>query len=295
MNLSILTKGEPSEFQPGIHFGMSREEYDAIPAFSQTALKKWMALSEIPSEFKFWLDNRDSEPQSEALLLGSALDCLLLEPDDFDDKFVVAPEGINRRTKEGKDAWQKIVDSGKTILTHDQSASVASMARALKSNESTRDVFHYCKKAVICAEIEGFPCKGEIDLFNPNTEHLPDLKTCRDVAPSAFAKSAADLGYDIQAEFYRALARANGIEKNVFDWVCVRNSEPWTVAVYTFSPLESDDDAYVADAAMRRIIDAMQSLARQIESGSFEDCADWRRIKWPSWHVANARKVAGEA
>ena len=103
MNLSALCHGDPLPFEPGIHAGVSREAYDRIPALSATVLKKWLSLGEIPSEFAYWMRTRWEETPSEAMLLGSALDCQLLDG-DFLNRFAVAP-ALDRRTTAGKAQW----------------------------------------------------------------------------------------------------------------------------------------------------------------------------------------------
>src|SRR4029077_11274383 len=115
----------------GIHANVSRAGYDAIPAVSCTALKRWNSLGEIPSEFAYWMRTRWDEKPTEALLIGRALDCAMLDG-TFEREFAVGPD-VDRRTTAGKAHWAafKAANKEKTILTADQGATVSAMAEAL--------------------------------------------------------------------------------------------------------------------------------------------------------------------
>lgn len=56
--------------------------------------------------------------QTTALLVGSAVHKMVLEPETFDSEFVIAPD-INRRTKNGKEEYADFLKSaaGKSIIT----------------------------------------------------------------------------------------------------------------------------------------------------------------------------------
>jgi len=250
-----LAKGEPLDLGPGIHRGLSREDYDRLPSINQSTLKKWIDIVILkggcPKKFKHWFDHRNDGEMSEPLLLGSALDCLILEPDAFIHKFIVEPDKAPKRPtakqletaiKKGDHAvieaaafWESFDEeaNGKLLLSDDQNRRVLGMRDSLAADEKTADVWKYCQKTVLQANLEGFPCKGEVDLFANTTEFLFDLKTTRDASRNAFGKSAWDLGYHIQAAFYLKLCEALGLDKRAFSFIAVENEEPYCVAAYT--------------------------------------------------------------
>ena len=197
-----------------IKLAVSRAEYDALPYWNQSLVKRWLELGSVPSKFKFWYDHRQEEKLTESCLLGLALDCLMIEPDQFENRFVVVPK-CDRRTKEGKEAWRQFENYSKDrqLLTFDQNLIVWNMEEALQEHVSTADVFTNCKKAVITADMFGFPCKGEIDLWEDKTAHIWDLKALQDVSQEGFVSALAKFRYYIQATFYLELARAAGVPK----------------------------------------------------------------------------------
>jgi hypothetical protein len=273
---------------PGIHHNLSREAYDAIPAFSCTVLKKWPSLGEIPSEFAYWMRTRWEEKPTEALLIGQALDCHMLNG-NFSAMFAVAPE-VDRRTTAGKAQWTAFMASnkGKTVLTADQGEKVGQMATALQRAPSLDGVFPNCKKTVLVGELWGYPCKAEIDLFSQNSQHLLDLKTARDVSSHWFAKAFLDLGYDCQATFYLLLAKACGLDKRVFDFIAVKNDAPWTVKVHSFD-IENPEHRVIYDACGIRLARAAGAIAARLEFNNFKDPQDWELLEIPAWALSQAK------
>ncbi|GAT35597.1 pDDEXK-like protein of unknown function [Terrimicrobium sacchariphilum] len=279
-----LAQGEPLDLGPGILRGLSREQYDRLPSINQSTLKKWIEIVMVgggcPRKFKHWFDTRNDGEKTEGLLLGSALDCLILEPGAFESKFAVAPAGLNLRTNAGKAAMEAFesANAGKDILTAKQEQTVLAMREALEKDEKTTDVWKYCQKAVLQAEIEGYPCKGEVDLFSNNTEYLFDLKTSRDASGKAFGKSAWDLGYHIQAAFYLMLCSALGLKKSSFSFVVVENTAPYCVAAYT---LDWTSDAM--QYARKLITEAMPQFAYHFTRNQWPDFSDFEPIKFPKY------------
>lgn len=279
-----LAKGELLDLGYGIHRGLSREDYDRLPSINQSTLKKWIEIVVMeggcPKKFKHWFDTRNDGEKSESLLLGSALDCLILEPGEFDAKYAVAPSGLNLRTNAGKAALEafEAANAGKDILTAKQEQLVLAMREALEKDEKTSDVWKYCQKAVLQAEIDGLPCKGEVDLFSDNTDFLFDLKTTKNASKKPFGKSAWELGYHVQAAFYLMLSEALGLEKKSFCFVAVENTAPHCVAAYT---LDWTSDAM--QYARKLIMQAFVPMSHCFRSNNWPDFGDFETLTFPKY------------
>jgi len=312
--LAKLCHGTPRPVSPGIYYDFPRADYDNIAALSCTALKKWLECADFPSRFAKWLEGRWTEAPTESLLIGSALDCMLLNETSFDQCFAVVPQDApprpSNRTRNAKkpapasleaiEYWDKflVAAEGKQILTAGQYGAALRMQESLREAECAAGIFTHCRKAVIVAELFGFPCKCEVDLFLEKSEHLWDLKTTRTIAPeAAFARASLELGYDCQATFYLLMAQAAGFpEKRIFNFVAVENEEPWTPAVYSFLPYGDGEIGEkhhaIFDACRLRLARAAGGLVTRLERGIFRDTADYRPLLFPDYAVARAEKEA---
>jgi PDDEXK-like domain of unknown function (DUF3799) len=313
-SLAKLCRDVPQPVSPGIYFDFPRAAYDNIPALSCTALRKWLEFADFPSRFADWLKDRWTETPTESLLLGSALDCMILNRNCFDQCFVVVPENAparpNKRTRNAKDPspaslkaidyWDKFLAGaeGKQILSAGQYAAVVRMQQSLREAECAAGIFDHCRKAVIVTQLFDYPCKCEIDLFLENSEHLWDLKSSCDVASElAFGRACVDLGYHIQGTFYLLMAQAAGLDKKIFNFVAVENEKPWTPAVYSFLPYDesilSEEDREkhrnIFAACRLWLARAAGALVTRLERDSFRDTADYRPIRFPAYAVARAR------
>lgn len=83
---------------PGIYFDISNEDYHAGNGVSKSQLDM-VALS--PALLQWQKSAPVDTEKLKALDMGTALHCLLLEPEEFDKRFIVAPT-FNRRTNQGK-------------------------------------------------------------------------------------------------------------------------------------------------------------------------------------------------
>lgn len=275
---------------PGVYYDMSRTEYQLIPRHNQTTLKRWLSLGDIPSEFAYWRDSQHDD-EKDCFLVGQALDCLLLEPDKYNDRFAVGPVG-NRQTKAGKEAWADFlkISCNHQILTASQGHLVSKMADALKNSQKVSDVFKHCQKAVLIADLFGFPCKGEVDLWDggKKTEHIWDVKQLKDVSRKGFKKAFIEWGYDIQATFYLSLAMSLGFEKTIFSFICVKNSPPYTVRVHSFEPKTKPRHDLLYNICLSEIQTSLEELDRRIKSDDFKDDDDWESIDIPEWRLRTA-------
>ena len=91
---------------------MTEKEYRQHEGISRSQLWK---IRESPEKFKYAMEH--PEEPTPALLFGQMVHKLVLEPDTFDEEFIVAPE-VDKRTKEGKAAWAQFEEdaAGRQIV-----------------------------------------------------------------------------------------------------------------------------------------------------------------------------------
>lgn len=106
--------------QPGIYYDISNEDYHRGAGISKSQLDD-IAIN--PAIFQWRKEAPEDDEKKAALDMGTALHCLLLEPEEFDKRFIVAP-AFNRRTNEGKADEQRFLkdceSSGMTVMDAEQ-------------------------------------------------------------------------------------------------------------------------------------------------------------------------------
>lgn len=160
--------------------------------------------------------------RSDAMMLGTGIHALLLEPEQFEERFCVMPafqfdadnltkDGIPSKSTEtsyckAKEAAFIKTNPTKEILSRTQYDIALTCIEALNSRAHFRElVEHSNKEVTIYGEIEGVPFKGRLDLLSPTT--ICDLKTTYDV--SQFNRTFTQLEYAFKLAIYRELVRQN--------------------------------------------------------------------------------------
>ena len=141
---------------------MTEKEYRQHPAISRSEL--WH-IRESPQKFKYYKEN-PPEP-TPSLLFGQVFHKILLEPDTFDEEFIIATE-VNRRTKEGKQIWANFVSEheNQTIIPVEMCDQAKEMCEAVKKeplavkllNGATEVPFFWTD------EMTGEACKCRVDV-----------------------------------------------------------------------------------------------------------------------------------
>lgn len=286
---SIFTRhGSSSGSASCLKGKLSRDEYDEIPALSNTVVKKWDALSSTPSEFKWWLHDRWNDDNSAAKAKGSALDCLLTEPENLPSKFLVfTASGPKRITEKHRED-----NPGRIVLAHEEFDSALKMAEALRASKHTahgKDFDHAGKQVAVASWLDA-PWKCEFDLWTERSHDIIDIKSARDVGQDAFGRAAAEFGYFQQATVYLSIARALGYDKRSFNFITVKNSEPYTVKPYRFRPFDCDEHMEIFNANVTRVGNAMDSLILAMANG-FVDSDLWQDIVAPSWYLHQCKLI----
>jgi hypothetical protein len=205
---------------------ISDNQYNEMPELRNTDLGK------IKKSWAHYLGNpAESDEQTDAMRFGSAFHAFTLEEDVFWATHAVAPEGMDRRTKEGKKLWEDLQNSGKTIIKHDEYMTIQKMRDALRNHPMAKNILTRSEnEGAYTAELEGVQCKCKVDLSNKG--YVFDLKTTMDASPEEFRRSIGKYNYERQAAFYTDILKANKVEVKGFVFVAVEKSFPFNVGVY---------------------------------------------------------------
>lgn len=190
---------------PGLYFDISNEAYHAGPGVSKSQLDD-IAIN--PAVYQWRKRAPQDEEKLQALDMGTALHCLLLEPEEFDSRFIVAPE-FNRRTNEGKaneKAFLKdcaglgmtVMDAeeGRKLMLMRDSAFAHPAARWLLEADGHQEASIYWDD-----EETGELCRIRPDKFLTGQPVIVDVKKVADMA--RFSRHVEEFRYHVQDAMYR--------------------------------------------------------------------------------------------
>jgi hypothetical protein len=254
--------------KPGIYQNLPFAEYLAAEQINASALK--LIGSRTPAHYFASLSKPKEE--SQAMKIGSAIHCAVLEPGFFEERYIILPDGVDGRTKEGKSIISKAKQSGKVILSKSDAelcsyvalsvSSNAGIKKALKSGDSELSVFTNDRK-----------CR----LDHYTQSWIFDLKTCNDASPKEFAKQIYNFGYHIQAAWYLDTCKMAGLDTDGFIFIAVEKEPPYAIGLYELGSdsLEAGRSAYQS---------ALDKLERSKISGEWPGYSEYlETIELPYW------------
>jgi len=172
--------------------------------------------------------------QTDAMRTGSGLHALLLEPQEFEQRFVVMPDFhldeqnlrepkrkdeplADRRTDSKATKYYKaqcqqfyFENQGKEVLTRSEYDRCLYAIEQIHSRPEMVSILERCgrnKEITVEGVIDDVEFKGRIDFMNP--EWLGDLKSCRTVEKRKFGYSFTEFSYAHRMAIYRELIRQN--------------------------------------------------------------------------------------
>jgi len=194
--------------------------------------------------------------RSESMALGSALHCLVLEPDKFPSLFVVKPE-VDGRTREGRAANADFALNaiGKDLLSADQYEKAKRMANAVLAEPLVQELMDgaIVERGIVWEE-GGLVLKCKPDIFVPGYAdeedlHL-DIKSSSDPSPENW-KSLSDFSpifkyrYDMQvAAHYTAGIEALTGRPCLSGVIVVGSEEPHDVYIYPMTTYRECGEAW---------------------------------------------------
>ena len=216
--------------QPGF-YRVTDKDYHEGEGLSKSDLA---LLLRSPAHYK----SKELRKETPALILGSAIHIAVFQPDEFEKRYSVKPEGMSFATKEGK-AWRD--DHGdKIILSFEDNKTCEGIKKAVRSNPISADLLSDGE-----AEVTGYwndpispeiLCKLRMDWVNKTKHVIVDLKSCLDAREHVFKRDAYNLRYHMQASWYcYGVTQITRIEHRDFYFIAVEKDPPYGVTVYKAS------------------------------------------------------------
>ena len=199
--------------------------------------------------------NRPPAPQRAGQLEGNLAHCAVLEPEEFEKRYAIVPEGAPRRPTEAQwnakkpsedsiaaMAWWREFNektSGKTIVTHDQYETAVRQAVSVRALPDIGEALANGKPEVSAFwtdEETGVECRCRPDFVNSvrdNAVLLLDVKTFSSASPNEFRRQVARKRYDVQAAFYSdGYEKASGMEVLGFIFLAVETEYPFAANAF---------------------------------------------------------------
>lgn len=204
------------------------------------------------------------------LLWGRAVHCLVFEPQEFERRYVRWEDGRVRRGKDydafrldnwGKEVlsaaqWGSALEAGQSFVRycecHDE------FAASLKDGQSELTVFKV---------VDGIQCRGRIDrVTNQKLHKIRDLKTAQTITPRKFGSAFYAYFYDIKLGLYRRwLSQVTGRQWDV-EVIAIEKSPPWQVVVIPIPDAVLD---YGAEKGLKIIKRVRQCIESGVWPGLF--------------------------
>jgi exodeoxyribonuclease VIII len=250
---------------------MENDAYHAHPAISKSGLDL-IARSPLHFWARYLDPNRVPTEPTAAMRLGTAVHTHVLELDQWQQRYITAPEGIDRRYKVGKEAWAafEAQSEGRTVISREDADLVMAMGRSVFGHPAAAMLLGLPGKAetthMWTDAATGLQCKCRPDWLTDDGRLIVDLKTTENASPREFARSIAEWRYHVQAAWYLdGLEQATGTRPEQFIFICVEKKAPFACAVYA------------ADAEM--IAAGAKTAARDLEVLATCKAAD----AWPGY------------
>jgi len=271
-NLVTLLSGAPGKNRGYVPIDLYHADRSCV---STTGLKE---LLRSPAHYRAYL-NGECEKNTPAMLFGSAVHDMLLEPKDFLQKYVVSPFP-DRRTKDAQKF--EIANANKRILSQLQAGQLKGISESVSGHPLARKLLTAgCKEQTYVWQDKetGIWLKFRPDCLDLREGICLDVKKTQDASSKAFARSAVKYSYDLQAAVY--LTGLREIYQRDFDFafLAVEEAAPHGCAVYAASP-------EMLQHGLTRMRYALQLLKTCQEKDlwpSYQAHGGYDVLEWPRW------------
>lgn len=274
----------------GMHVGVEERDYRRAPGINKSMLDK---IAKSPATYMF--EKMHPRPGTPSMVFGSALHCLVLEPQRFEEIYIPDPYS-GSQSKEAKLWREEMKAAGKTVINTkgdptdpwDRSDwdTLRYMRDAVMANGVASALITECIAEVsfwwVDDEVHKL-CKGRIDGWSPAHSIPFDLKSTSDATWNGFSRSIHEYRYDVQDAFYSDGVRASGQMIDDFVFIAVEKDPPYLCACYTL-PFE-----WVQDGRITYKRD-LETYKRCMNAGEWPGLDELRELQMPRY--ARYKKIS---
>jgi hypothetical protein len=201
---------------PGLYPGVPEAAYRSWDAVSQSHLHDLVARTPMHAHYAY---THPQEPTG-AMAFGSAAHIICLEPDRLEREYQCAPEGLDRRSKEGKARWAAMLADGREPMKFDEYHALATArdavyahptASALLAGKGLNEVSLVWDDYGASGDDDLPPlrCKARWDRLTTADDWptIVDLKFVEDATPRWLPWKIGDYCYGLQASMYLRAGR----------------------------------------------------------------------------------------
>lgn len=295
--------------QPGLHFGVSDEDYHADPAPRPSLSSSLARLILNRSPLHAWTAHPRLNPMWEPVdrktfdigraahraVLGAGGDYVAIPSDLLSSNGSVG-------TKAAKDWIAAARADGLTPLKAEDVDMIGAIADSVRVRlwGMRTDIDPKRSEATAIAEIDGCMIRARFDNAPEGKPYLLDIKTTTDASPDGCIKAVTNYGLDVQAAHYLEAWRAATGETRRMRFVFVEKEPPFDVGVVELHAKPGDESDWMDDARGKA------AHAREV----WRDCLEadhwpgyparvavigapgWYRAKWDRFGVAPEQKPA---
>jgi exodeoxyribonuclease VIII len=239
----------------GVYSDISNADYHGGAGVSKSGLDL-IARSPLHYWGAYLDPHREPRKETTAMAVGTAIHTAILEPDTFGERYVILPEGLDRRTTAGKASYEAVISqacaTGAEVISANDAAKVLKIAAYAHAHPVAKAMFSDGKaeQSVFWTDDEtGVLCKCRPDwLLGGENPAVLDVKSTLDASPDEFARSAFKWRYHVQAAWYLdGVEAATGLKPDSFMFLAVEKEAPFASAYYY-----ADDDMIRAGRAEYR-------------------------------------------
>jgi len=279
----------PSVIKPGFYYGIENDEYRKSAPISKSDLDYFQTN---PAQY-IWSRNAPVDPEKlDAMDNGSALHCLMLEPDEYKKRFIVMDKFDARTTKGKADKAAWIAEhegSGKIILEPEYARKLPIMRDSLLAHPLVRDVFESDYKTEVSGFFKdpetGLMVKFRPDLMVSNASMLCDLKKLAQFDRMDYVFD--DHGYHVQNALYADGYHAITGEYPLFIFIAVSdtvNCGRYEVDAIELKQNDEDPRNRITVAKGREIYkSSLRKYAALLEQNSAEAWKTTRTLTTRQW------------
>lgn len=261
---------------------LSNADYHAAPGVSKTHLD--LIATKSPRHYwqKYLNPDRPAVEPTDALRVGNAIHCAILQPDLFESEYAAKPE-CDRRTREGKALYAEFLQrkGNRTELSPLEYEWCIEMRDSVQRHAKARGLLRggVPEQSFFVNEPEtGELIKCRPDYFHNDGDLVVDFKSAIDAHWDRFGKDAFKYRYDVAVPWYCDIIKmVTGHMPRNWVWIAVEKEPPYAVGIYF---AQKHDVIRARDVARQNFLE----IIRQRRLGTWVDYADEvRPLVFPGW------------